>query len=590
MADLKTTSFVDTYSNWDLIKDLWRWQGKHRFRLIGSGFLVVVSELLRLYPTYALAKIVTLLTSSGLQASREQLSMLVVYWIVFAIARQVARQLAKYVTYQIGERLVLDVELQTIRHALKLDLAWQERENAGNKMKRIQRGSNNIFMILQLWNDSFLPAAVAFVGAIGIVVTINRPISIAMVLFLIAYYSVTMLFAQRTLKVVDEVNKQEEDVSGLSFEAMSNVRTVKVLGFADSMMKRVERLNQLLFGKILIRIQRNRTKELVLLAGGELFQIGLMIYVIQGILNGVFEAGFFILVYNYFDRIWDSIGRIADQSQRFINARHTVARMVEILHEPIGIETAGTKAFPKHWQSIELKDVSFGYGDGKILKRLSFTIHRGEKLGIVGLSGAGKSTLYKLLLKEYEDYTGQILVDKLPLREIKRSSFLEHTAVVLQDTEVFNFSLKENVTIASTKKTRDEKLLDQSLKIAHVTDFIGRLPKGVETMIGEKGVKLSGGEKQRVGIARAVFKQPELLLLDEATSHLDSESEQKIQDSLHQVFKSVTAVVIAHRLSTIREMDRILVLEGGKLIEEGSFDELLKKKGRFAELWQTQQF
>ncbi|MDO8336183.1 MAG: ATP-binding cassette domain-containing protein, partial [Candidatus Saccharibacteria bacterium] len=254
------------------------------------------------------------------------------------------------------------------------------------------------------------------------------------------------------------------------------------------------------------------------------------------------------------------------------------------------IDTAGTRSFPKQWQSISLRDVTFGYGEGKILKRLNFTIRRGERIGVVGLSGAGKSTLFKLLLKEYENYTGKILIDETPLRQIKLASFIERTAVVMQETEVFNFSLKENITIANNRKARDAKLLEQTLKIAHVTDFVGRMPQGIETLIGEKGVKLSGGEKQRVGIARAVFKQPELLLLDEATSHLDSESEQKIQDSLHQVFKSVTAVVIAHRLSTIREMDRILVLEGGKIIEEGSFDELLKKKGRFAQLWQTQQF
>lgn len=264
--------------------------------------------------------------------------------------------------------------------------------------------------------------------------------------------------------------------------------------------------------------------------------------------------------------------------------------MVEVLREPIGIDASGTQSFPKHWKEITLKNVSFGYGDAAVLKKISFTIKRGERIGIVGLSGAGKSTLYKLLLKEYEDYTGEILVDNISLKDIRKASYIEHTAVVLQDTEVFNFSLKENITIANGKKARDTKLLNSSLEVAHVTDFVKRLPEGVGTMIGEKGVKLSGGERQRVGIARAVFKQPELLLLDEATSHLDSESEQKIQDSLHHVFKSVTAVAIAHRLSTIREMDRILVLEAGKLIEEGTFEALLKQKGRFAELWQKQQF
>jgi ABC-type multidrug transport system fused ATPase/permease subunit len=160
----------------------------------------------------------------------------------------------------------------------------------------------------------------------------------------------------------------------------------------------------------------------------------------------------------------------------------------------------------------------------------------------------------------------------------------------LQDTEVFNFRLRDNITLANIKDANDEKRLQQAIEVAHVTDFLGKMPQGLDTEIGEKGIRLSGGEKQRVGIARAVFKQPDLLFLDEATSHLDLESEEKIRDSLHCFFQSVTAVVIAHRLSTIKEMDRIIVLEEGRIIEEGPFEELYAKKGRFHELWEKQKF
>jgi ABC-type multidrug transport system fused ATPase/permease subunit len=206
------------------------------------------------------------------------------------------------------------------------------------------------------------------------------------------------------------------------------------------------------------------------------------------------------------------------------------------------------------------------------------------------LSGAGKSTLLKLLLKEHENYEGDIVIDEVSLRKITKSSYFEHVAVVLQDTEVFNFTLRDNITISNSERAQDETQLQRSLDIAHVSDFIDTLPDGYDTIIGEKGVKLSGGERQRVGIARAVFKDPQLLLLDEATSHLDLESEEKIKDSLHLFFQDVTAVVIAHRLSTIREMDRIFVLEGGNILEQGSFEELHEKRGRFRELWDKQKF
>ncbi len=212
-------------------------------------------------------------------------------------------------------------------------------------------------------------------------------------------------------------------------------------------------------------------------------------------------------------------------------------------------------------------------------------MNRGEKIGLVGLSGAGKSTIFKLLLKERENYEGEIYVDDVPLRTISKQDYFTRTAIVLQDTEVFNFSLRDNVTISNFDHAANAGLLDKALTVAHVNEFARALPQGIDTKIGEKGVKLSGGEKQRVGLARAVFKDPQLLLLDEATSHLDVESEEKIQDSLHQFFQSVTAIVIAHRLSTIKEMDKIVVLEGGKIIEQGSFAALQKQKGRFSELW-----
>ena len=222
-----------------------------------------------------------------------------------------------------------------------------------------------------------------------------------------------------------------------------------------------------------------------------------------------------------------------------------------------------------------------------VLKDISFEVKRGERIGIVGLSGAGKSTLFKLLLKEHELYKGEISIDDTSLHRIKKSSYLKEVAVVLQDTEVFNFSLRNNITIVGTGNDTDQQV-KTATDIANVKDFIDKLPHGMDTIIGEKGVKLSGGEKQRLGIARAVYKKPQILFLDEATSHLDLESEQKIRDSLHKFFQKVTAIVIAHRLTTIKEMDRIIVIEKGRIIEIGSFDELYEKRGRFFELWEKQ--
>jgi len=243
--------------------------------------------------------------------------------------------------------------------------------------------------------------------------------------------------------------------------------------------------------------------------------------------------------------------------------------------------------FPKNWKKITAKNLSFAYGEHKVLDDVSFEIKRGERIGIMGLSGAGKSTLMKLLLKENESYEGEILVDSIPLKKIRKEDYYKKVGVVLQDTEVFNFTLRDNITIANPDNG-GEKEFDKALEIAHVDDFTDRLPHGVDTFIGEKGVRLSGGERQRLGIARAIYKKPQILFLDEATSHLDLESEEKIRDSLHKFFQQVTAVVVAHRLTTIKEMDKILVVEKGKIVESGNYEELYDKRGRFYELWEKQ--
>ena len=247
-------------------------------------------------------------------------------------------------------------------------------------------------------------------------------------------------------------------------------------------------------------------------------------------------------------------------------------------------------AFPSNWQKITARNLSFAYQENQVLKDISFEICRGEKLGIVGLSGAGKSTLFKLFLKEREEFTGDILFNDISIKQIKKNDYFQHVSIVLQDTEVFNFSLRDNITITNDTQKTNQKLLNKALMAAHIVELVDKLPQGLDTLIGEKGIRLSGGEKQRVGIARAIFKQPEILLLDEATSHLDLESEEKIRDSLHEFFENVTAIVIAHRLTTIREMDRILVLEDGQIIESGNFNELITRRGRFYELWNKQKF
>lgn len=577
------------YSFGRLLRDLAEYLRPYRFRFILASLLRLAGDLAWLYPAIAVAGIVSFFSKYVPGESLEPFWTIIYLLSGAIVVRVFGGYIGKYLLFRVSERVSIDADLKTLRHLFNLDMAWHERENAGNKIKRMQRGSEGLNTILRLWINNIIEITVNFIGITIIVAQADTSVALTFIVYIVSYFGIAFNLTRRAAAASNAVNIKDEEVSGSFYESVNNIRTVKVLGMTDVLFRRLRRETDDLYTKIKTRIFRFQGRNLVLNIWSQAFRIGLLVYVGLGIVEGRFDVGFLVLLYTYFNRIWESIGELSDKAQDIVVAKYAIARMQAIQAEPVGtVSDRGRKAFPKNWRTLSVKELSFTYSEREVLHELNFEIKRGEKIGIVGLSGAGKSTLFKLFLKEDERYSGEIAFDGLPLRKIRSSSYYEHAAVVLQDTEVFNLPLKENITIATVSGNADKKRFNQAIKVAHVDDFIGRLPLGVETPVGEKGIRLSGGEKQRVGIARAVFKQPQILFLDEATSHLDLESEEKIRDSLHKFFRTVTAVVIAHRLTTIKLMDRILVMEGGRIIESGTFDELYAKGGRFFQLWEKQ--
>jgi len=583
--------YKSDYSTVALVRDVLALIHPYRWKFWSATFLRFTSDLVWLYPAYALAFIVTFLTEYSPGDSLEPLLWIIGLWIIASIWHYVTEELSNYIGYKVSERTGLDAQLNTMEHMLLLDLSWHERENSGNKLKRIQKGGADINYVLRIWLDNIIQIAVSLVGMLVIIAIFDLLIAGLLLFFLTSFFVVSHFFTKKAGSHANLTNIMEERLHGVAFETINNIRSVKVLGMGPGLLGIVcDRVTDL-YNAVRQRIFWFRTRQVILNLWGQTFRLGVSLFIVWGILHGHYEVGFLILFYNYFNYLWENVERLSFVLLDFIISKYGIGRMMEILHEPVNIDREhGKRDFPKNWKTIRMEGISFGYGEKNVLDNISLEIQRGERVGIVGVSGGGKSTLFKLLLKEHEDYDGRILFDDVPLRDIKRTSYFLCSAVVLQDTEVFNFTLRDNVSLANREQKDNEKLLDQAIQVSHVTDFMHKLPKGLDTYIGEKGVRLSGGEKQRVGIARAIFKQPDILFLDEATSHLDIESEEKIKDSLHHFFQEVTAVVIAHRLSTIKEMDRIIVLEDGKIIEEGSFDDLYSRKGRFYELWEKQKF
>lgn len=577
------------YTTRALIKDLARFLRPYRGRFVIATLARLIGDIAWLYPAYALATIITFVSSYRSGAPLTTLWTIFMLWLAASLTRYGTHYISRRIGFLAAERTAVDVQVQSMQKLFHLDLAWHEQENSGNKLKRIQRGGESIDRLARIWYNSMVEIVVNLIGMIIILATVDHLIAALTAIFAISYTLLSSVLLRRASAAAREVNASEENLNGMLFEGINNIRSAKVLNITDSLLNIVNQTGDSMLQKIRLRIARFQLRNVSLGMYTSVFSIVSFMYIAQQIIHGSLAVGFLVLFSYYFRRISDSMNELSDNVEGYITCKFAISRMMDILNTPVYEEGKGaTKAFPKNWKMISLKHVSFAYGDQDVLRDVSFDIKRGERIGIVGLSGAGKSTLFKLLLKENENYSGEILVDDLPLKKIKKSSYYERATVVLQETEVFNFPLRENVTIANPSKADDPAALEKALEIAHVSSFLPRLPQGVETLIGEKGVKLSGGERQRVGIARAIFKEPDLLFLDEATSHLDLESEEQIRDSLHVFFQSVTAVVIAHRLTTIKEMDRILVLEDGKLIEQGTFDELYNLHGRFHQLWEKQ--
>lgn len=580
---------VSLYSNQDLFRDLRPFLHSYRWRIVIATTMRLLADIAWLYPAYGIASLVTFFGSYAPGMSLSPVRNIFILWGIAIMVRHLGIYLSKWFLFRVSEQVAIDAQLKAISHLFLLDMQWHEQENSGNKLKKIERGGQNIDRILRMWINNYIEIAVSLFGMLFILARFDGVTSLLTFLFLVTYFLLASILRKRASVASHIVNVKEEEMNGLFFESINNIRSVKIMSMRKPMLSLLESHAKELYKKIVDRIFWFQSGIALRGFYGNAFRIGMTAYIAYGITQGYHEIGFLVLFHAYFNQINSSITELAEVSQDFVIARLTIGRMADILRVPVSIDSeVGKVAFPTDWHSLSLQNVSFAYGENTVLRDVSFEIKKGERIGIVGLSGAGKSTLFKLLLKEQEQSSGTILVDGIPLQSIGKEDYYRYVSAVLQETEVMNFTLRQNIVLANELEASNTALFDRSLDVAHVTDFLSKLPLGADTPIGEKGVRLSGGEKQRLGIARAVFKQPQILLMDEATSHLDIESEEKIRASLHEVFQSVTALVVAHRLTTIREMDRIIVIEDGSVKEVGTFDELTQLRGRFFDLWEKQ--
>ncbi len=491
---------------------------------------------------------------------------------------------------RVTERSMRRIGLRVFRHIHDLDIDFHLNKKTGGLSRDIERGTTGISFLMRFMIFNIVPTIFEITLVLGILFYKFGWIFAAItIVAIIAYILFSFTATEWRLKFIREANLADSSSSSQAIDSLLNYETVKYFTNEDFEANR--------YDKELANWESARRKKrlsLFVVNAGQAFIIALAItfmlyFAARGIVNKTLDVGDLVTINAFMMQLFIPLNFLGFVYREIKVSLVNIEKMFQLLAiEPKVKDEKGASDLKLTHANIVFDDVSFYYTENRpILKNISFRIHPGEKVAIVGSSGAGKSTIVKLLFRFYDPAKGCICIDKQNIKKVTQKSLRKVMGIVPQDTVLFNDSILENIRYGNTRATDEE--VYQAIKLAHLESFIQALPEGVQTRVGERGLKLSGGEKQRVAIARAILKKPEILIFDEATSSLDSKSEKAILAALAEISIGHTSISIAHRLSTIVDSDRILVLDKGQLVEQGTHEKLLKQKGIYAELWKIQQ-
>ena len=490
----------------------------------------------------------------------------------------------------IEQRLQRRVGLKVFRHTHELSLRFHISRRTGQLSRILDNGTRGINQILASMVFMILPLAVEIVFIVGVLLGKFAGVYAAIVVGTFALYGTALVIGSEWLrKHTRRAVAEGAAAHGKAVDSLLNYETVKYFGNEnfvanryDGALAEVERLHiramvsRSVTGVIQVAILGLGLTGTVLLAGTQ-------------VASGAITVGGFVLVNTYLLQLLRPLDRLGNIYRTLKQAFTEVEQMMDLLQEvPDIVDSPGARPLPRGGGHVVFRGVSFGYDARRpVVRDLSFDLPAGATLGLVGRSGAGKTTVGRLLFRFYDPTRGRIEIDGADVRGATLRSLRAAVGVVPQDAVLFNDTLFDNIAFGRPGCTPDE--VERAARLARLDAFVAGLPDGYDTVVGERGLKLSGGEKQRVAIARAILKSPRIYLFDEATSALDTRTERQIQENLREVSRGTTTVIIAHRLSTVVHADQILVLEDGRAVEHGSHDSLLRDGGTYAALWARQQ-
>ncbi|KAA8614042.1 ABCB family ABC transporter ATP-binding protein/permease [Salipiger aestuarii] len=513
--------------------------------------------------------------------------------VAYGVARLTTvgfQQLRDGIFARVGQRALRRLALETFSYIHRLSMRYHITRRTGGLSRIIERGVKGVDFLLRFMLFSVGPLIVELLLVGGVLFWLFDIWYLAVVAVTIALYVwFTFKVTEWRVRLRRTMNDQDTDANQKAIDSLLNFETVKYFG-AEA--REAARYDDAMRGYEAAAVKTSTSLAFLNFGQSLLITCGLVIVMVMaalGVQNGNLTVGDFVMVNAYMIQITMPLNFLGTVYREIRQSLVDMGQMFDLLDQPQEVsDKPGAPAITVAGGVVEFDDIRFGYdAERAILRGVSLRVGAGENVALVGPSGSGKSTIGRLLFRFYDVQGGAIRIDGQDLRDVRQDSLHAQIGVVPQDTVLFNDSIRYNIAYGRAGASMDD--IVAAAKAAQIHSFIESLPEGYDTAVGERGLKLSGGEKQRVGIARTLLKNPPILLLDEATSALDTETEAEIQDALERAGEGRTVITIAHRLSTIADADRIVVLEAGEVVEEGTHEALLARKGRYAQLWARQQ-